>query len=153
MKTSFLISAMLGLGLVVGPLSAAPTPGFQAAPEAENRTLVQARRDLRISAWTVERIRKEMEALAAQPGIDPSVLEDYSIYRSDLPQSGSFNLLLVVKFAKTEDLAPNKARYDAFMAKWGEERNKATTERAQRDYPGMRELTGQYYFRKIELKK
>jgi len=80
-------------------------------------------------------------------------IEEYAIYRSDLPQSGDFNLLLVVKFAKTADLAPNKARYEAFMAKWGEERNKATTEKAQRDYPGMRTITGQYNFRKIDLKK
>jgi hypothetical protein len=29
------------------------------------------------------------------------------IYRSDLPQSGYFDLLLVVKFASTADLAPN----------------------------------------------
>jgi hypothetical protein len=80
-------------------------------------------------------------------------IEDYAIYRSDLPQSGDFNLLLVVKFAKTEDLAPNKERYEAFMAKWGEERADASTEKAQRDYPAMRDLTGQYNFRKIELKK
>jgi hypothetical protein len=79
-------------------------------------------------------------------------IEDWAIYRSDLPQSGDFNLLLVVKFANTSDLAPNKERYDAFMAKWGEERAKASTEKAQRDYPGMRKLTGQYYMRKIELK-
>ena len=79
-------------------------------------------------------------------------IEDWAIYRSDLPQSGDFNLLLVVKFADTEDLAPNKERYDAFMAKWGEERAKASTEKAQKDYPAMRELTGQYYFRKIDLK-
>ena len=80
-------------------------------------------------------------------------IEDYEIYRSDLPQSGSFNLLLIVKFAKTTDLAPSKARYEAFMAKWGAERNKATTEKAQKDYPGMREITGQYNFRKITFKK
>lgn len=78
-------------------------------------------------------------------------IEDWAIYRSDLPLSGDFNLLLVVKFAKSEDLAPNKARYDEFMAKWGEERAKASTEKAQRDYPGMRTLTGEYNFRKITL--
>jgi hypothetical protein len=78
-------------------------------------------------------------------------IEDYAIYRSDLPLSGDFNLMLVVKFAKSEDLAPSKARYEAFMAKWGEERAKASTEMAQRDYPGMRTLTGEYNFRKITL--
>lgn len=75
-----------------------------------------------------------------------------SHFRSDLPQSGDFNLLLVVKFANTADLAPNKARYDAFMEKFGEEQNKKTTECAQKKYPAIRELTGQYYMREITLK-
>ena len=79
-------------------------------------------------------------------------IESWSIFRSDLPQSGDFNLLLVVKFANTSDLAPNKERYEAFMEKFGEERNKETTEYAQKNYPAMRELTGQYYMREITIK-
>lgn len=79
-------------------------------------------------------------------------IESWSIYRSDLPQSGNFNLLLVVKFANTSDLAPNKERYDAFMKEFGEARNKETTEYAQKNYPGMRELTGQYQMREITIK-
>jgi hypothetical protein len=80
-------------------------------------------------------------------------IEDYAIYRSDLPLSGDFNLLLVVKFANTDDLAPSKERYEAFMEKWGEENAKASTEKAQRDYPAMRTITGEYRFRQIELTK
>ncbi len=79
-------------------------------------------------------------------------LEDYKIYASDLPESGDFNVLLVVKFKNNDALAPNKARYDAFMAKWGEARNKESTERAQRDYPAMRVITGEYQLREITLK-
>ncbi len=79
-------------------------------------------------------------------------IESWSIYRSDLPQSGDFNLLLFVKFANTSDLAPNKQRYDAFMKEWGEARDKETTEYAQKNYPGMRELTGEYLMREITLK-
>ena len=79
-------------------------------------------------------------------------IESWSIYRSDLPQSGDFNLLLIVKFANTSDLAPNKERYDAFMKEFGEDRNKETTEYAQKNYPAMRELTGQYLMREITLK-
>ncbi len=37
-------------------------------------------------------------------------IEDYAIYRSDLPESGDFNLLLVIKFADSSDLAPNQER-------------------------------------------
>jgi len=79
-------------------------------------------------------------------------IEEYAIYRSDLPQSGDFNLLLVVKFANTADLAPNKARYEAFMKEWGEAQAEETSAYAQQNYPAMREITGQYYLRKIEIK-
>jgi hypothetical protein len=80
-------------------------------------------------------------------------IEEYHIYRSDLPDSGTFNLLLVVKFKNNEALAPNKARYEAFMKEWGAERNKKTTETAQKDYPGMRDITGEYNMREITLTK
>ena len=79
-------------------------------------------------------------------------IESWSIFRSDLPQSGDFNLLLIVKFANTADLAPSKERYDAFVKAFGEDRNKESTEFAQKNYPGMRELTGQYLMREITLK-
>lgn len=79
-------------------------------------------------------------------------IESWSIFRSDLPQSGDFNLLLIVKFANTSDLAPNKERYDAFMKAFGADKSKESTEYAQKNYPAMRELTGQYYFREITLK-
>jgi hypothetical protein len=77
---------------------------------------------------------------------------EYSIFRSDLPQSGDFNLLLVVKFANTADLAPNKARYEAFMKEFTQERSDETSEIAQQSYPGMRTITGDYLMREIKLK-
>jgi hypothetical protein len=80
-------------------------------------------------------------------------IEDYHIFRSDLQDSGSFNLMLVVKFKNTDMLAPNKARYEAFMKEWGAERNKKTTETAQKEYPAMRDITGEYVMREITLSK
>jgi hypothetical protein len=79
-------------------------------------------------------------------------IEDWWIYRSDLPESGDFNLLLVVKFANTDDLAPNKAEYDRFMEAFTQEQSDRTTEYAQKNYPAMRELTGQYLMREITIK-
>jgi hypothetical protein len=79
-------------------------------------------------------------------------IEEYHIYRSDLAESGSFNLMLVVKFKNNEMLAPNKARYEAFMKEWGEERNKKTTDIAQHAYPAMRDITGDYNMREITIK-
>jgi hypothetical protein len=80
-------------------------------------------------------------------------LEEYHLYRSDLPESGSFNFLLVVKFKNNEALAPNKARYEAFMKEWGAERDKKSTDKAQREYPAMRDITGEYNMREITLTK
>ena len=80
-------------------------------------------------------------------------IEEYAIYRSDLPQSGDFNLLLVVKFKNTSDLAPNKARYDAFMKEFGTEKSDEVSDYSQKNYPAMREITGQYLVRQITLKK
>jgi len=79
-------------------------------------------------------------------------IESWSIFRSDLPQSGDFNLLLIVKFANISDLAPNKERYDAFIKAWGKANSDASTEYAQKNYPAMRELTGDYLMREITLK-
>lgn len=79
-------------------------------------------------------------------------IEDFKIYRSTMPDSGDFNLLLVVKYKNSEALAPNKARYDAFMQKWGVERDKETTQMAQKDYPAMRDIVGQYEMREISIK-
>ncbi len=79
-------------------------------------------------------------------------LDDYAIYVSDLPESGDFNLVLVVRFATTADLAPNKARYEAFMREFGQQRSEETTEYAQRNYPAMRKITGEYRLRELTFK-
>jgi hypothetical protein len=79
-------------------------------------------------------------------------IEDYWIFRSDLPQSGDFNLLLVIKFADTADLAPNKEEYDRFIEAWGRANADASTDYAQKNYPSMREITGEYQLREITLK-
>lgn len=79
-------------------------------------------------------------------------IEDYWIYASDLPESGDFNMILVVKFKDTDALAPNKARYDAFMKAYTKEKSDKMTAKAQKDYPAMRELTGNYLMREIKLK-
>lgn len=79
-------------------------------------------------------------------------VESYSIFRSDLPQSGDFNLLLIIKFANTSDLAPNRARYEAFMKEVGKAESDERTEYAQTNYPGMREITGEYLMREITIK-
>ena len=74
---------------------------------------------------------------------------DYHVYVSDLPNSGEFNVILVATFANTSDLAPNKARYEAFMKAWGtanEANNRTTTTTV---YHNLRSITGEYLMREI----
>lgn len=79
-------------------------------------------------------------------------IEDYKILRSDLPESGDFNLLLMVKFKNTDAFGPSKQRYEDFVNKFTEQKMKETTEQAQKNYPAMRKLTGEYLLREITLK-
>jgi len=78
-------------------------------------------------------------------------IEDFAIYRSQLPQSGEVNLFLVVKYADSSKLDPNKAEYDKFMKAWGEA-NEDKTREITKNYPAMREITGEYMVRKIDIK-
>ena len=78
-------------------------------------------------------------------------IEDFAIYRSQLAQSGDVNLFLVVKFTDSSQLEPNKEEYDKFMQAWGEA-NEDRTREITKNYPAMREITGEYLVREITVK-
>lgn len=80
-------------------------------------------------------------------------IQAYRIFRSDLPQSGDFNLVLMVKYKNTADLAPNREKYEAWINEWGDARTESWTDFADKDVAGMREITGQYLMREITLKQ
>lgn len=79
-------------------------------------------------------------------------MEGYSIFVSSLPNSGQFNVVLVTNFKSTADLAPSKARNDAFMAKWGEEQQKLSR-KTSKGYPDIRTITGSYMMNEITFIK
>lgn len=76
-------------------------------------------------------------------------MKDYRVYVSDLPNSGDFNVILVAEFANTSDLAPNKARYEAFMKAWGAENEAANRVTTTTVYPNIRSITGEYLMREV----
>jgi hypothetical protein len=78
-------------------------------------------------------------------------IEDFMIFRSQLPQSGDANLFLVVKFPNSDSLDPNKEEYDKFMKAWGDA-NESKTREITKNYPAMRKITGEYLTRKITIK-
>jgi hypothetical protein len=78
-------------------------------------------------------------------------IKDYHVYVSDLPNSGEFNVMLVTVFAKTNDLAPNKARYEAFMRGWGTANEASTRTTSTTVYPNLRSINGEYLMREVSF--
>lgn len=78
-------------------------------------------------------------------------IESYSVYVSELPLSGDFNVVLITRVKSGADLEPNKERYEAFMKAWGEA-NEDKTKATVKTYPGIRQITGEYRLREITFK-
>lgn len=102
-------------------------------------------------------IDKYLEGLKATwaPANDVAVelgqIESYSIYVSQLANSGDFNVILVVRMKDAADMQPDQAEYEAFMKKWGEENQKRSDQIAM-TYPDIRTITGEYLIREITFK-
>jgi hypothetical protein len=102
-------------------------------------------------------IDKYLEGLKATwaPANDVAIelgqIESYSIYVSQLANSGDFNVILVVRMKDAADMQPSKADYDAFMKKWGEE-NQKLSDKIVVTYPDIRTITGEYLIREITFK-
>lgn len=94
---------------------------------------------------------KQTWAPANQVQKELGYIEGYWIHVSQLPNSGDFNVVLGVDFKDSASLQPDKAKYDAFMKKWGEENQKQSDQIVQ-TYPDIREITGEYLMRFIEFK-
>lgn len=94
---------------------------------------------------------KQTWVASQQVAKDLGHIEESFVYVSELPNSGDFNVLLVTRHASAEGLVPSKARYDAFMTAWGAERE-ARNQALVKDYPAMREITGEYRLKQIIFK-
>ena len=149
MRLRIIISAMLLLFFTQSALAQLePFSDYTISDELWNITLVKVNPNLgddyleglRESWVASNRVAKEL-----------GQIEDYAIYRSQLENSGDVNLFLVIKFANSDQLDPNKAEYDKFMKAWGEANLKRSRE-ITKDYPAMREITGEYLVRKIDVK-
>lgn len=76
-------------------------------------------------------------------------MKSYNVYVSDLANSGEFNVILVTTFANTSDLAPNRARYEAFMKAWGAANEASSRSTTTTVYPNIRTITGEYLMREV----
>ncbi len=90
-------------------------------------------------------------APANEVAIKLGQIKSYSIFVSDLPNGGDFNVILVVRFKDAGALQPKKVDYEAFMKEWGEA-NQEKSDRIFLTYPDIREIVGEYNMREITFK-
>jgi hypothetical protein len=149
MRTKKIISAMLFLFFTQSALAQLePFSDYAISDQLWNITLVKVEPNM--GDDYLEGLRDSWVA-ANRVAMELGQIEDFAIYRSQLENSGDVNLFLVVQFANSDQLDPNKAEYDKFMKAWGEANQKRSRE-ITKNYPAMREITGEYMVRKIDVK-
>ena len=145
----FAAAAALGLLTITANADLTPWEDYEASQEVYMITTVKV--DSNMEDAYLEGIRDTWV-----PGQEAAKklgqIRDYGIYRSQMSEAGDFNLILVVTLDSAADMQPSKERYDALMKEMGEKFAKESTEFAQKNYPSMRTITGNYMMRKIEFK-
>ena len=149
MRIKIILGALLFLFLTQSAVAQLePFSDYEMSDELWNITLIKVQPNM--GDDYLEGLRETWIA-SNKVAMELGQIEDYSIYRSQLPSSGDVNLFLVVKFKNSDQLDPNKAEYDKFMKAWGEA-NEDRTREITKNYHSMREITGEYLVRKIDVK-
>ncbi len=79
-------------------------------------------------------------------------IKDYAIYSNQFGAADEFDLVLVVELDGTEDLAPNRERYEKFLEAYGQANIDQANETVLELYNKIRKIKGNYLLRKITVK-
>lgn len=77
---------------------------------------------------------------------------DYGIYSNQYGSDDDYDLLLVVELAGTDDIAPNRERYEKFLEAYGQANIDQANETVLELYNKIRRIQGNYLLRKITVK-
>lgn len=77
-------------------------------------------------------------------------IKGYGIYAVPFGEN-EFNLVLTVRFANTEVLAPSKERYMKFMEAWGKANMDASQQTVREVYNKIRKIQGTYMLRELKM--
>ena len=79
-------------------------------------------------------------------------IKDYAIYSNQFGAADEFDLVLVVQMESTDDIAPNRERYEAFLEAYGKANIDQANETVLELYNKIRRIKGNYLLRKIDVK-
>ena len=79
-------------------------------------------------------------------------IKDYAIYSNQFGAADEFDLVLVVEMESTDDIAPNRERYDEFLEAYGQANIDQANETVLELYNKIRRIKGTYMLRRIDVK-
>lgn len=79
-------------------------------------------------------------------------IKNYAIYSNQFGSADDFDLVLVIEMESTDDIAPNRQRYDEFLEAYGQANIDSANETVLELYNKIRRIQGNYMLRKIEVK-
>ena len=79
-------------------------------------------------------------------------IKDYAIYANQYGSSDDFDLVLVVEMEGTDDIAPNRERYEKFLEAYGQANIDQGSETVRELYNKIRRIQGNYLLREITVK-
>ena len=79
-------------------------------------------------------------------------IKDYAIYANQFGAADEFDLVLVIEYEKTDDIAPNRKRYEEFLEAWGQANIDQSNETVRELYNKIRRIKGTYLLREITVK-
>jgi len=79
-------------------------------------------------------------------------IKDYAIYSNQFGAADEFDLVLVVEMESTDDIAPNRKRYEKFLEAYGQANIDQGNETVRELYNKIRKIKGNYLLRRIDVK-
>lgn len=79
-------------------------------------------------------------------------IKDYAIYSNQYGAADEFDLILVVEMESTDNIAPNRKRYDEFLEAYGQANIDKANDKVLELYNKIRRIKGTYLLRKIDVK-
>jgi hypothetical protein len=95
---------------------------------------------------------KQTWVTANEVALELGQIDSFDIYVSELPESGHFNVSLVIRFKDMAQYEKGRKNYAAFEEAWLKKISEEKREEIVKSYPNIRKIVGEHLMRKVELK-
>jgi len=151
MSTGGLFALLLGFAVFASPASAQLQPWKDY--EASDSVWIVTHVDLDPGAFGIYLEGLKSTWIAAnEVAKELGQIRDYAIYANQFGSTDDFDLVLVVELEGTDDIAPNRERYEKFLEAYGQANIDKGNKTVLELYNKIRRIQGNYLLRKITVK-